>query len=352
MIVVDGSFGEGGGQILRTSVALSSLLLKPVKVINIRAKRKPPGLKRQHMTAIKVLATLTNAEVKGLELGSMAIEFIPKVRRGGHFSFDIGTAGSISLVLQAALPVMLYASTSVSLTIRGGTDVPWSPPIDYVRNVLVPLLNEMGAKVSIRVERRGHYPRGGGIVHVFVEPVKKLRSLRKLSRGNVLTIYGISHAVKLPPHVAIRQAKAATSVLERYGYRNVKIETEYYERNKDPHLGPGSGIVLWAKTENSILGADALGAKGKPAEKVGEEAALKLIDDLSTNAALDTHMSDMIIPFLAVAEGVSEITGAKLTMHAYTNIEVVKKFINTEVYLEGKLNNPFKFRIRGIGLTP
>jgi len=352
MIVVDGSFGEGGGQILRTSIALSSLLLKPVKVINIRAKRKPPGLKRQHMTAIKVLATLTNAEVKGLELGSMAIEFIPKVRRGGHFSFDIGTAGSISLVLQAALPVMLYASTSVSLTIRGGTDVPWSPPIDYVRNVLVPLLNEMGAKVNIRVERRGHYPRGGGIVHILVEPVKKLRPLRKLSRGSVLAIYGISHAVKLPSHVAIRQAKAAASVLERHGYRNVKIKTEYYERGKDQHLGPGSGIVLWAKTENSILGADALGARGKPAEKVGEEAALKLIDNLSTNAALDTHMSDMIVPFLAVAEGVSEITGARLTMHAYTNIEVVKKFINTEVYLEGKLNSPFKFRIRGIGLTP
>ncbi len=352
MIIIDGSFGEGGGQILRTSIALSSILLKPVKIINIRAKRKPPGLKRQHMTAIKILATLTNAEVRGLELGSTIVEFIPKTRRGGHFSFDIGTAGSISLVLQAALPVMLYASDNVSITIRGGTDVPWSPPIDYVKNVLIPFLNEMGAKINIAVKRRGHYPKGGGIVNVEVEPIKKLQPLKKPSRGNVLSIYGLSHAVRLPSHVAIRQAKAATLVLERYGYKNIKIDTEFYEKNKDPHLGPGSGIVLWAKTEYSILGADALGARGKPAEKVGEEAALKLINDLSTNAALDTHMSDMIIPFLAIADGTSEVTGANLTMHAYTNIEVVKKFIDTEVYLKGKINEPFKLRIKGIGLRP
>ncbi len=352
MLIIDGSFGEGGGQILRTSIALSSILLKPIRVINIRAKRKPPGLRRQHMTAIKVLATLTNAEVKGVTMGSTVVEFMPKVRKGGNYSFDIGTAGSISLVLQAALPVMLFASDRVTLTIRGGTDVPWSPPIDYVRYVFAPILREMGAKVRIDVLRRGHYPRGGGIVRIEVEPVNYLEPLDKLDRGNVLFIEGLSHAVKLPQHVALRQEYAARDFLEKRGYRNVKIRIEAYDPRRDPHLGPGSGIVIWAKTEHSILGADALGAKGKPAEKVGLEAAEKLVNDLSTGAALDTHMGDMIIPFLAVAKGVSEITAAKLTMHAYTNIEVVKKFINTEVSLKGDLNKPFRFRIRGIGLTP
>ncbi|HDJ94933.1 MAG TPA: RNA 3'-phosphate cyclase, partial [Acidilobales archaeon] len=163
MLIIDGSFGEGGGQILRTTIALSSLLLKPVRIINIRAKRRNPGLQMQHITAVKVLTTLTNASVKGLYKGSMVLEFIPKERRCGSFEFNIGTAGSISLVLQASLPVMLFAPGEVKLRIRGGTDVSWSPPIDYIKNVLVPILGKMGAHVEIKVLRRGHYPKGGGI---------------------------------------------------------------------------------------------------------------------------------------------------------------------------------------------
>lgn len=351
MIVVNGSLGEGGGQILRTSIALSSLFLKPVKIFNIRAKRRNPGLQRQHIIAVKILATLTNAEVKGLYKGSMTLEYIPKERRAGTFQFDIGTAGSISLVLQAALPVMIFAPGKVKLKIRGGTDVPWSPPIDYVRHVFLSILREMGVNIKINVIRRGHYPKGGGIVEVETTPVKELSPLVKVRRGNVLKIEGISHAVKLPKHVAVRQANSAYSILKK-NYENIKITIEYYEPSKDPHLGPGSGIVLWAITENSILGADALGERGKLAEIVGKEAAMKLINELKTNMALDAHMGDMIIPFLAVAKGSSRITGSKLTMHTLTNMEVVKMFTNTRMELHGELNSPFKLVIKGLGFSP
>ena len=352
MLVIDGSFGEGGGQILRTTIALSSLLLRPVKIINIRAKRRNPGLQMQHITAVKVLATLTNATVKGLYKGSMVLEFVPRERRYGSFEFNIGTAGSISLVLQASLPVMLFAPGEVRLKIKGGTDVSWSPPIDYVKNVLVPILEKMGAHVEVNVLRRGHYPKGGGIVEVRTKPVRKLSPLICVERGSVLAIEGISHAVRLPKHVAERQAKSAKQFLEKHGYRKVSIRLEYYEHGKDLHLGPGSGIVLWALTERSIIGADALGARGKPAEVVGREAAEKLVKALSTKACYDKHMGDMIIPFLAMADGISEISASELTMHTITNIEVVKKLAEVDIELEGGLGKPFKLRVKGLGLRP
>lgn len=352
MIIVDGSFGEGGGQILRTTLALSSLLLKPVKIINIRAKRSNPGLQMQHITAVKVLATLTNASVKGLYKGSTVLEFTPKERKSGSFEFNIGTAGSISLVLQASLPVMLLAPGTVKLRIRGGTDVSWSPPIDYIRNVLIPVLEKMGAKVTVNVIRRGHYPKGGGIVEVYTRPIKKLKPISCVYRGRIIEIKGISHAVKLPEHVARRQASTAKKVLGEHGFRKISIDLEWYEPKKDPHLGPGSGIVLWAITEHSIIGADALGAPRKPAEIVGKEAAEKLIKALNTGACYDKHLGDMIVPFLAMANGVSTVTASELTMHALTNIEVVKKLAGVSIEVEGSLGEPFKLTVKGLGFSP
>ena len=321
MITIDGSMGEGGGQILRTAIALSALTLQPIRVINIRAKRSNPGLRPQHITGIKAVAALCEAEVKGLRVGSREIEFIPRRRKAGVFRFDVGTAGSVSLVLQALLPVLAFAPEPCTLHITGGTDVSWSPPIDYVRYVLVPMLERMGFGVEVAVKRRGHYPKGGGYIVCRSEPVDTiLRPVNILERGKVKVIEGISHCVRLPSHVAIRQARAAQAFLSRQGFGKVEIKTEYYEPGKDPHLGPGSGIVLWAKCEKSILGADALGARGKPAEKVGEEAAAKLIEELATGRAIDRHLTDMLVPFMALASGKSAISSTKLTLHAETNI--------------------------------
>jgi len=360
-VVVDGSIGEGGGQILRTTLALATVLGKRVKIVNIRARRPRPGLQRQHLTAVKAVATISNARVEGLHLGSTTLVFEPKGLRGGNFYFDIGTAGSVTLVLQALLPILPFVPDPVRIRVRGGTDVPWSPPIDYVRHVLSRLLECFGFTITVILRRRGHYPRGGGEIEVVMEtPPGRLKPVELVDRGSIKAIEGISHCVKLPKHVAERQARAATQTLKeglrrlRASNTPISIELEWYEKERDPHLGPGSGVVVWALCENSVLGGDSLGAKGKPAEIVGREAAQNLLEDLVTGKALDRHASDMLIPFAALADGVSVLGGAKLTLHAYTNIEVVKRLVpeaSIEFVEGGKLEKPFTVRVRGVGLS-
>ncbi len=353
LVEIDGSMGEGGGQILRTTLALSAVLGVPVKITNIRAKRKNPGLQRQHLTGVRAVAQLSNARVVGAALGSTTIEFYPGKLRGGEYRFDIGTAGSVTLVLQALLPILPFLEKPTKITVTGGTDVPWSPTIDYVIYVITKILSKVGLKLEAQLLRRGHYPRGGGMVIYRVDdPPRKLSPLILDERGEILEIRGRSHAVALPEHVAVRQARSAEEMLRGKLGRNIKIAIEL---EKDPQgknvLGPGSGITLWAKCNNSVLGSDSLGARGKPAEKVGREAAQKLIEDLSTNAALDRHMSDMIIPFLALAGGTSKITGSKLTLHATTNIMVVRRLVpDARIVVKGEENAPFMLEVRGIGL--
>ncbi len=348
-MIIDGSFGEGGGQILRTTIGLATVLGKPVKIVNIRAKRKNPGLQRQHLTAVRVLAEISNARVEGLKLGSTELVYEPRDLRGGRYKFDIGTAGSTMLVLQALLPVLPFLPEPIEIELRGGTDVPWSPPVDYMRLVALPILSKMGYQVEIEVRRRGHYPRGGGVVIIRSKPVGSLNAIEALDRGDVDRIEGISHAVKLPKHVAERQAVAAKKVLSVLGVP-IDIYIEWYPPERDPHLGPGSGIVVVAKCRNSLLGGDSLGAKGKPAEQVGEEAARKLLEDLHTGAALDKHMGDMIVAPAALACGTTRVRAAQMTMHAYTVIELVKKIAGIDIEVKGDLGKPFEMIVKGLCL--
>ncbi len=355
MIVIDGGIGEGGGQILRTSLALAALLGKEIRIVNIRAKRPRPGLQRQHMVSVKAVAELSSARVEGLHLGSTEIVFRPGSIRSGVFRFDIGTAGSVTLVMQAILPVMAFAPGPIRVEIRGGTDVPWSPPIDYMRFVFSRLLERFGFSIDIVVRRRGHYPRGGGVVLVSVSnPPRMLKSVSLGERGEIRAIEGISHAVRLPRHVAERQARSAEKYLrDKLGNVPIRISTEWYEPHRDPHLGPGSGIVVWAYTRNSILGGDSLGAKGKRAEIVGQEAAQRLYEDLITGKALDRHASDMMLVYAALACGESILGGSRLTMHAWTNIKILEQLVpdaRIEFIEGGGLGNPFIVSIRGICL--
>jgi len=350
MIVIDGSFGEGGGQILRTSIGLAAALGVPVKIFNIRARRKNPGLQRQHMTAVRVLAEITRARVEGLYLGSKELLFEPRTLKGGRYRFDIGTAGSVTLVIQALLPVVPFVPEPIEIEIRGGTDVPWSPPVDYVRYVLIPLLKRMGYRIELEVLRRGHYPRGGGIVVFRAEPSGRLNAIDLVNRGEVFRIRGVSHAVKLPKHVAERQANAAKEVLQRKLSVPIEISIEWYPPDRDPHLGPGSGITLVAECSDSLIGADALGERGKRAEDVGREAAKELVEEIDSGAALDKHMGDMIIVPAALACGTSVFTSSKLTMHAYTVVELVKKFVNADIRIDGEIDKPFAARITGVCL--
>ncbi len=353
MALIDGSMGEGGGQLLRTAVALSAVLGIPVKVYNIRAKRKNPGLRPQHLTAVKAIAELSGAKVEGARVGSMELTFIPGRIRGGSYRFDVGTAGSVPLVLQALLPVLAYAPEPVELTITGGTDVPMAPTIDYVRRVLAWFLDRIGYNVSIEVKRRGHYPRGGGVVKVRVEdPPGGFKAFKIVERDSLLEVKGVSHAVRLPRHVAERQARAAAEVIRRELGVEASIDVEWYEPGKDPHLGPGSGILVYAVFQGSVMGGDALGARGKRAEIVGQEAASKLAEDVKTGAALDRHMSDMVIVYAALAGGASEFTGARLTMHAWTVLKLIEAIVGEFDYkVEGDIGKPFRAAIKGLNVT-
>jgi len=351
LIEIAGDMLEGGGQIVRTTVALSALMNKEVRITKIRDKRPNPGLQAQHVTAVRAVAAASGAETEGLLPGSKELMFKPRGHVAGGFSFNVGTAGSVPLILQAVMPSAAYAPGQVEFELIGGTDVPWSPTVDYVRLVELPILQLMGYRATLTVHRRGHYPKGGGRVTMLVDPPRTLKAVNLLDRGGETDVKGISHCVKLPSHVAQRQAAAAKDKLSARGIRDVNIAIETYPSAQDPHFAPGSGIALAMKCVNgTILGADSIGERGKPAELVGDEAASKLLKEFDSKAALDRHMGDIIIPYMAVAEGRSEIEVSAITTHTLTNIKVSEILAGVKFQVEGSVNEPGRISVEGIGL--
>lgn len=343
MIEIDGSYGEGGGQVVRTAVALSAVTGEEIKVMNIRKNRPNPGLKQQHLKALETAAKICGARVSGLSPGSSELFFAPVEIKGGKYNIDIGTAGSITLLLQCIMPALPFAKEKVELTIRGGTDVAWSPTIDYLQNVTFRALEQLGYAGSVTLKERGYYPRGGGSVSAVFEPCKlhgfhfqkteeNKRAGEKLteeglkgSQSKKRKIMGISHASNLPDHVPSRQAEAAKSLLLEAGYAS-QIDIRSCE-----FLSTGSGITLWT----GYYGGSALGKKGLPAEKVGSRAAEEIIAELKAGAAVDIHLADQLIPYMALA-GDSSYTVRELTPHALTNIWVTEQFLDVKFRIEEK----------------
>lgn len=321
MLEIDGSHGAGGGQILRTTVALSAVTGIPVCIKNIRAKRPKPGLSAQHLEGLRCIALLTDADVSGLKLGSTELTFSPKEIKSGEYHINIGTAGSITLLLQCLMPVAMRIKDSISLKIRGGTDVAWSPPIDHLRYVMLPTIAKMGYNAHIDLISRGYYPRGGGLVKAVIHP--SVLSGIMLQKGEV-EIMGISHCSRLPEHVAMRQAMSAKEVLAEGGY-DAQISTEYSQ-----YESTGSGITLWCPG----MGGSSLGEKGKPAEEVGREAARALLNELRSGASADVHLADQLIPYMALADGKCSLTTRLLTPHARTNIWAVERFLDVKFKTE------------------
>ncbi len=320
MIEVDGSLGEGGGQILRTSVSLAAVTREPVKITNIRAGRKNPGLAPSHITSIEAVARIADADVDGLYQGSKEVIFSPRDLLGGEFEFDIGTAGSISLVLQSCLIPSILSKARTVLEIRGGTDVNWSPPIDYMRMVHLPMVERFGPSCDLELASRGFYPEGGGDVRVEISPVTKLSSVSIESPGNVRSIEGIAFAQNLPEDIALRIKHAAIKRLP--AFKEVSVELDYRRGHSR-----GAGLVLVARCDNTILGASALGAKGIRSETLGENCALDLTETVRSGATVDEHMLDQILPYMALADGESLVVGEEMSAHAETNIAVIEKFI-------------------------
>lgn len=345
MLTIDGSFGEGGGQILRTSVAMAAITETPVCIRNIRSNRSNPGLSAQHLTAIKAVASITDADVSGLILRSTEVTFVPGEIRGGAYRLAIGTAGSVSLLLQCLIPVALHSPETVLFDITGGTDVNWSPPIDYLRHVTLPALALAGCGVAIEVLRRGYYPRGGGQIKAVITPSRILGV--DFERMDANMVYGCSHASRLPEHVAKRQRDAAATRLEAHGYA-ADIVTEHNpsipkgskgsrgskdgNSNRGSSAGSGStgsGIALW----RGLMGGSALGARGKPAEVVGSGAADSIIRELDSGASVDVYLADQLIPYMAIARSGS-FTVRELSLHTKTNIWVCEQFTDAKFEIE------------------
>ena len=343
--VIDGAYGEGGGQILRTALSLSALLTRPVRIENIRAGRRNPGLQAQHLVALQALGEITRAEVEGGRVGATAVRFAPGPVHAGSFRFAVGTAGAVTLVLQAALLPLAWGGAVSTLTITGGTHVPWSPPVPYLEGVLLPTLAPAGLHASVELLRWGFYPKGGGEVRVMVRPASgALRPLTRLTRGTLRAVRGTAAVVRLPRTIAERQQ---ARVEMRLRDLRVPVAIEVVE-GEGP--SPGTHLFLLAETEGSRAGFAALGERGKPAERVADEACAALGDYLETDGALDPHLADQILPALALAEGESVFTTTALSPHLLTNAWAIRQILpEADIRIEGAAGGPGKVIVRGIG---
>jgi len=322
MLEIDGSYGEGGGQLVRTAVALSAVTGREIRVTKIRKNRQNPGLKQQHLKALETAARICEARVSGLFPGSTEISFAPVEIKGGKYDIDIGTAGSITLLLQCLMPALPFAKEKVELTIRGGTDVAWAPTMDYLQQVTFKALEQLGYAGKVVLKEHGYYPKGGGRVSASFKPCR-LQGFHFLKEED--EIRGISHASNLPTHVPLRQAEAARIRLLEAGYPS-QIETKSFEA-----FSTGSGITLWV----GYLGGSALGERGLPAEKVGKHAADEIISEVRTGASVDIHLADQLIPYMALA-GNSSYTVRELSLHTATNIWITEQLLDVKFKIEEK----------------
>lgn len=320
MLDIDGAHGEGGGQLVRTAVALAALSGRAVRVRNARGGRPKPGLAAQHATAIRAVAALCGARTEGVAAGSREFAFTPGPIRGGEFAFDVGTAGSVALVLQALMPVALAAPAPCRFRVTGGTDVTGAPPFDYLQHVLLPLLSGMGVRASLACARRGYFPRGGGDVRLEVAP-RRPRPLRLEAPGAPLGVYAYAHVAGLPEAVLQRMVDAARATLGR------ALHLEERVLDAGAAAGPGGAIVLVARTEASLLAASAVAKRGVPAEALGRAAATELQAELAAGAAVDLHAADQLLIYLALAGGRSTVTARALSSHAATAIWLLEQFL-------------------------
>lgn len=324
MIEIDGSHGEGGGQIIRTSVALSAVTGKNVKISNIRARRKKPGLQAQHKTAIDAVAKLCNANVIGNRIGGEEIIFEPKKIKGGLLTLHIGTAGSTALVLQSLMIPAMHTEKPLDVTITGGTINTWAPSAGYLQNVAVPLLKKFGYKGEIELKKHGFYPTGGGLVEARIRKCV-LERIDLTERGKIVSVNGLCTATEdlQKQQVAERMQKYLRGKLFDTFQVAPNIKTSYVES-----ASSGGGCDLFAVYEDSILGAVSVAERGKRSEDVAKEALEMLASAHKSGAALDMHMADQIVPYMALAGGVARVE--EITEHCKTNIWVCEQFLGLQ----------------------
>lgn len=343
MLRIDGSQGEGGGQILRTALTLAALLRTPIEVLNIRAGRRNPGLQPQHLTAVTAVARVTGAEVAGATPGSPAVTFIPGPTRAGDYAFDVGTAGSVTLILQALLLPLALAGTPSRLRVRGGTHVPWSPSVHYLDAVFLPPVRRIGLEAKVSLLAWGFYPRGGGEVEAVIQGTAGLAPLSLLDRGGIERVGGVSAVANLPRRIAERQRDRAA---RRLGDAGFAPTIELVEA-----AGPGQGTVLFLAAEYAgvVAGFTALGERGKPAERVADEVVEALLDFHGRAGAVDAHLADQLVLPLVLARGSSTFTTVAISRHLLTNAQVVNWFLPGAVTVEGAMGEAGRVTVQGQG---
>ncbi len=318
---VDGSYGEGGGQILRTALAFSVITGRPVRVSKIRAGREVPGLRRQHVSSLRVLGAVFDSKLDGVAEGSSEVSFVPGPLLADSISLDMKTAASITLVLQAVVPAVALTRSRLTLELVGGTDVPWSPTFDYFDAIVKRAYQTIGIKFSAKVIRRGYYPRGGGRAVVEVEPCEALLPLQLAEPPRVETVDLTSRCALLPRHVAERQLSSAAAALEEKGFRiGRKLVAE------EQADSPGSSVLVSSVSDSFFLGSDELGARGRPSEEVGRAAAERFTSFVRSGACVDDNLADMLAPLLSLASGPSSLRAAHVSKHLDAGFHIAKLF--------------------------
>lgn len=337
MIEIDGSVGEGGGQVLRSALSLSCITGKGFRIVNIRKNRSKPGLMRQHLMAVQSAARISHAEVEGDAVGSKSLTFRPGAVQSGTYSFDIGTAGSTTLVLQTLIPALLGTPGKSALTVVGGTHLPFSPSWNYFAEVFWPTIARLGVRGETSISAYGFYPRGGGRIGCRFHPLDAPLALTLRERGALLRVSGCSAVGNLPPSIAERQARAASSVIEGELGRGLPVVLETREVRV---FGQGTFIFLKGEYEHAVCGFTALGARGKPAELVGEEAARELLEHHRTAMPVDPHLADQLVLYLAQAKGPSLFATSRITTHLETNLLVAGYFLELSTSIAGESGGP------------
>lgn len=323
MIEIDGSMGEGGGQIIRSSLALSLATGRPFRMWNIRSGRKRPGLLRQHLTAVQAAATIGNAQTTGDKLHSRDLVFEPGTVTPGEYSFSIGTAGSASLVMQTVLPVLLFGEAPSTLRLEGGTHNPHAPPFDFIETTYLPIINRLGPKVTATLDRPGFYPAGGGKFRVTVQPAARLDRLELHDRGRVREVRARAIVSQLPRHIAEREL---TVVSRELGMQKNKLELIEETRAR----GPGNVVVVEINTDSVTEIVTAFGEKGVPAERVAAAAVREAQTYIETDVPVGPHLADQLLLPLALGSGGSYVT-IEPTEHTLTNIDVIRRFLDVTI---------------------
>jgi len=342
LIEIDGSAGEGGGQVLRTALALSVVTGKPFKMYNIRARRKNPGLSPQHLAGVAAAAQLCDAAVRGASVRSQVIVFEPaSMPKHGNYQFSITelakvpSAGSVTLLLQAILLPLAMSNGNSSLILQGGTHVSWSPPAHYVMWVLLPMLKRMGLHTTFHINGYGWYPEGGGEVQISIDGRTKLRGIDLTERGDLKRLQGVGLACNLPSDIPQRMTSRANNLL-----KEADLPPRIQSIREKAH-STGAGVWLCAEYENAAAGFGKLGRKGLPSDAVAEEAVRPFVSYHNDPYALDKHLPDQLLPFMVLADGASVMTTVEITEHTLTNINTIGYFIDREIYIgEGALAQP------------